>query len=482
MKYVVFMVISVFGFIVSAQVDPTVQEAIAKIEKVRRALKISASQSALCQTPISPSCTFEGYCGQLIDKAQDFYLYQDAEGRQIPNLSMSEYLGFSEHCVDVFPQHVVSDPFVDVEQFVDVKAAGGIKQLRRNKERLKKETARTMAVLEDARSHVIKVLEGRKNANNAKQIDSLIARVNAVKYRPIKATGSYTDIILDGCESANAYYRRDANSITVCPQMMNLPEGALFSILAHELGHAIDPCVLQFDFDSKGAKYPKSLRSGVQRKSKTTLPAVPLSQNPFENIISCLQSPQSIAVQVPTKQALLNEINARGVKLRSDIGDASSEDGSVPELTEEAKLMLADQRKHIEENYERFKYCREMSGVGHMQEAFSDWISTQALAEKVSNIQDSSKSRDFAFASESLFYASDCENIQQVAKSKVLGAIEKCPGIQDMLNYLEEENRLSGGKSSHPDPARRINRIYYANTKIQKALGCQGGNDAQECN
>ncbi|MGE9743431.1 hypothetical protein [Bdellovibrio bacteriovorus] len=484
MKFMGFVAIVLAAVSVQAQesVSPAMRETINKISQMRDTLKVSADRSGACETPQSPSCTFEGYCGQLAGKAQDFYLYQDSEGRQVPNMAMVGNLSFAEHCAKgTFPQSAVKDPFVYANQFMDEKAAGGKEQLQRNKERLKKETARTLKIVEDARNHVVKALEAQKNSGNAKQIDNMIARVKAIKYRAAKTDGRYMELVADGCESPNAYYSSETNTITVCPQMMNLPDAALFSTLAHEFGHGIDPCAMEMDFSAEGAKLPEFMSLVVKANQPTVNAAVRGAQNPFKNVISCLQSPQSLEVSIPTKEALLREINEYEDALKEEMGGGQiDEETGEPKATDATDARFEDSRQNIEKNYDRYKYCSEISGSGHIQEAFSDWISAQALTSKVSGIQDASKAREFAFASQTMFFGLACENVKEAVDRKMDQFVESCPQLEEIRAYMEDMKH-SDGHSSHPEANLRINRIYYAKPELQKALGCRGGNDAQDC-
>ncbi|AFY02619.1 hypothetical protein [Bdellovibrio bacteriovorus] len=484
MKSILFVAMTFSSLTASAQeaVSPHMRETINKISQMRETLKISADRSGACETPQSPTCTFEGYCGKLAGKAQDFYLYQDSEGRQVPNMAMVGNLSFAEHCAKgTFPQSAVQDPFVYANQFMDEAAAGGKEQLQRNKERLKKETARTLKIVEDARNHVVKALEVQKTSANGKQIDNMIARVKAIKYRAAKTDGRYMDLVADGCESPNAYYSSEENTITVCPQMMNLPEASLFATLAHEFGHGIDPCAMEMDFGKEGAKLPDFMSLVVKPNQPTVNAAVRMAQNPFKNVISCLQSPQSIEVSIPTKDALLREINEFEDGLKAEVGDEIDEETGETKATDATDARFEDSRQNIEKNYERYKYCSEITGTGHIQEAFSDWISAQALTSKISGIQDSAKAKEYAFGSQTMFYGTACAEVTEAVDRKMDQFVESCPQLEEIRAYMEDMKH-SDGHSSHPDANRRINRIYYAKPELQKALGCDGGsNDAQEC-
>ncbi|UOF01549.1 DUF4344 domain-containing metallopeptidase [Bdellovibrio reynosensis] len=439
-----------------------------KISQAREALRLSASGQKYCETPQSTQCTYEGYCDKLAGKASDFYLYQDADGRQVPNMQMSISMKFVESCVGKpFPEAPVQDPFVYPEQFFDAAKAGGPENLKKNRERYATELKRVDKVFADAKDKVIKALELKKTPANKAQVDQMIAKVKAAKMRHLKLSGGPYMLAEEGCEAPNAYYRPDLNTVTVCPHYLNLPDASLFSTLSHELGHAIDSC-----------------NAFANEEGEINTPP---EKNPFSQVLSCLQSDDSIGVKVPSQQSLIMQVNEEEDALKEETASEAQEIGEGGEegnFTDAAEAQFEDRRKEIEGKYENHKHCASMTGSGHMQEAFSDWISSQALAVKLSEIPESGKAREFAFASQAVFYGIDCANVKQATLEKMRATAGKsCKAFDALEAFLSTEDHSHGDEStSHPKSARRINRIYYAKPEIQKALGCQAhGDNGKEC-
>ncbi len=461
------------------------KETIEKISRVREALKISAQQSQTCDTPRASSCTFESYCGELSSKAQDFYIYQDASGHRVQNIQMLKYVGFAEFCAQKpFPQAMVDDPFAYPAKFFEEKEAGGAHKLKKNQELLKKETARAESIFNEAKAHIIQALSARKNAQNRTQIDNMITRLRETTFNKTAAP-SFPGLAIEGCEMPNAFYRPEKNQITLCPQFLNNPDASLFSILAHELGHAIDPCSMAMDYSPIGAIYPGWTQIMAESR-KVSISSISEEKNPLREVISCLRSPSSMDIKIPSKEGLLRLLDEDHDALLAEVRESAPEDGGGEgsgRATDAMEANYLDRRIAVQNNYDQFKYCEFLSGSGHMGEAFADWISTQALASKIKNIPDSGKAREYAFSSQVAFFAMDCENFDQAGQEKMrsISDFKECASMGDLNEHLAAEKEGSEHSSSHPQTNQRINRVYFTNPEIKKALGCQGGDGAQEC-
>ncbi|MDG0816794.1 hypothetical protein [Bdellovibrio svalbardensis] len=471
-----------------------VQEMIQKIGQVREALKISAASSQACETPTSRNCSFGGYCGEFADKAQSFYLYQDEDGHQIPNFQMLSYMRVGEACTrQPFPQALVSDPFVYPELLVSAEKAGGAEQQKKNLARFNKELGRARSIFADAQKRMVKVLESRRTKGNAAEINNMITRIKTAKFVSPKLGDGIYSLSAEGCESPNAFYEPSKHSVTVCPQFLNLPDAALFTTLSHELGHAIDPCSVAFSY-SQGKKdlelnYP-TFMGGSGEKGKIKISAIPTNKNPLASVISCLQKPSSIGVQVPSKSGLINKINEEEDALReeaaanSEEGGEGGEQSGIPkgELGDATIAGFEDQRKIINTHYDAFKGCSEFTGSGHLQEAWSDWLAAETLAGKIKDIPDSKKARQYAFASESVFLSIGCENVKQSVVSKIKAVtMGKCPFLDEVESLMAEAS--AEGSGTHPSTDLRVDRVMFAKPEIQKALGCKASseNNGSEC-
>lgn len=469
--------------------DATLEETIQKISRVREALKLSADAMGECTPPQAAHCTFQNYCSELGKKAGDLYLYQDSEGRQIPNYPMVNVMNFAEYCAGKpFPQAAAQDPFVFVDQMFDAQRAGGEEKLKQNRARMEKEYQRVEKLFSDAKNKVLAVLNKRKTAQNSAQIENAIRRIQAVKFQRPDLNQGYYGLAEAGCEAPNAAFSPDTQTITVCPQFLNLPDASLFSTLSHELGHAIDTCALAMDTTEKGTKFPEWMDVVHLNDGKVVNAAIPMNKNPFQSVISCLESPKSLGVQTPSKESLLASVDKEIQSMREELRQSQEEMGGVELSEEEMQFSDADEARYedrkssIRNHYEEFKHCSYLTTNGHMVEAFADWVASQALAERISEIPEAAKAKEYAFASQAGFYGLYCDNVTQAADEKIKGAIGgRCQSLQTYRETVEDSRKTEGLDSSHPDTGRRINTIYYAQPTIKKALGCKSTNNSTEC-
>lgn len=463
-------------------------DAVEKIGRVREALKVSALNSTTCPTPDSPGCSWSAVCDKFSGKKDDFYLYQNADGRKIPNYNMVTNLTFAEACLRrPFPQASVQDPFSYPEQLVSAQRAGGEDKLRQNQAIYKLRLENARKLFSDVQARVVAMLEKRKDGSNTKEINNLIQRLKSVKFEsPKLGDGTYI-LSAEGCESPNAFYAPAKHSVTICPQFLNLPDAALIETMAHEIGHSIDPCMSAFSFnaDTKGEisrNIPESM-GGFKNPGKMKFSAVAPEKNPMKSVVACLQRPSSIGTHVPTQAELLKKIDVEVNKLRSEARQdtPSSDEVQDGEILGDATLAkFDDDRDSIKKNYNSFKYCGSLTGNGHMQESFSDWVASQIIAGKISEIPDTTKARQFAFESQAVFMSVGCENVQQASVGSIQSAVgNECPAFTDAVHAASAAGEET--ESDHPETADRANKIMFAKPEIRKGLGCQTPSKTEEC-
>lgn len=427
-------------------------------------------QDATCIEPKSSLCIFESQCSQLSRKAQELYLYQDSAGYRIPNSAMIELAGFAEQCSDSpFPQARVEDPFIYPEKFMNEAAAGGKTALESHQAVLRKAQQRAGKIFDETQQLILDYLKEKKNSSNSSQIDNMISRAQSVKLSFPRMTGSKRDLFSAGCDSPNAWYSPSEHKIIMCPQFLNYPEAALLWTMAHELGHAFDPCHLAIDFSNEGALFPDWM-DDFSSSRKKSFAAVPADKNPFKSVISCLQSSQSTGVVIPSKAQLIAEADQELHQLKKEAKDLGIEDlASVIADNKERK-------KIIHAHYDEFKACPQLTGQGHISESFADWIGAEILAKKLSQIMDRFKAQEFVLSSQAVFLATSCGNIRQSLLDKFKPA-EKCSSSDDLARF----KAIDKESLHHLSPSRRINRILFAKPEIKRALGCQGGETAKPC-
>jgi hypothetical protein len=478
-----------FSMLLSAQfafaVDVGDQGIISQLQKVREQLRQSAGASADCKTPDAANCNFQDYCQQFTGKGKEFYLYQNAEGRQVSNTQLINHLESAQTCLGKsFPQPPVRDPFVYPEQFTDPAKAGGTEKIRENLARYEQESKRVATIFSDVQSRMVRLLESRRTKANSDSIDNMLARVKAVKIFTPEGGLKPQELALYGCDIPNAGYNPSEHKIIVCPQLMNLPDSALFSILTHELTHPIDPCQMSMAYVRYHgiiSQYDTDLTNPEPQPKDAFFKSIKAAANPFKSIIACLQKPESMGVKIPSEENLITQLrteaeNALGLK--EEIAD--SDGNPQGDATDMLRAALEERAEGIHKNYNEFKQCYNMTGSGHATEAFADWMSSQLLKQKVADIPDSGKAKDYAAESQMFFMAASCQNLNQAATAAVRPLIKnKCGSL---LSEMEAQGRtVSTETDTHPDTGKRVSRILYAPAEIQKALGCKKTAGLIEC-
>jgi hypothetical protein len=445
------------------------KDLLSRLEQVKERLKTSAGASAACEAPQAADCTLQSYCEKFDGKGRDFYLYQNEEGRQVPNFQMIAYTSSTDACLGKSNNNpLVKDPFVFPNQLTDAAVPGSPDQLNKNFLRYEAEQKRVQNIFTDAQERTVKVLTSRRTSENAEATDEMIKRIKAVELNFVKKNSELTELAKDGCDTPNAFYNPGTHQVTICPQMMNLPDAALFSVLSHEVGHSIDPCQATMNYTLNEKKISSDAPFSAAIGKVFIFKGIGENQNPFKDVVTCLQTEKSIAVAIPS----LNE-SVKNAQQQLITGFGPNADYAViaSELEHEAK--------RVRQLYNSHKACHETTGNGHMQEAFSDWIASQTLKQKVSEIQETAKAQQYAFESQSFYIGLTCANLNQTAVAYLRPLIRnKCPAL---LEKMESADRPTSEGKSHPATAARVNRIMLATPEMQKALGCQKDESVSEC-
>ncbi|MFS4458008.1 hypothetical protein [Bdellovibrio sp. HCB2-146] len=446
------------------------QDLVAQIQNLAVQLKATASKEAGCRIADMPSCSFQSSCRQFDGKGRNFYLYENEEGRQIPNFAFTSAISDAQECLGGFRElDEVNDPFVYPERLYDPEMAGGHEKIKQNFSRFQKEGNRVRSIFSDVQNRVLAFLKSRRTSQNAAEIDNMINRISKIKLEVPTAGTRIADLATMGCEVPNAFYNPSSHQVTVCPQVMNMPDATLFSAITHELGHSVDPCQAQKSYSTySGVRSADELLD--QASPNATFKKISIAKNPFKSVISCLQGPSSLNVKLPSKDALVAKAKKdqqESLELKQDRDEGDNQDS----YSDKTEADFEDKLQSIEDNYDKMKYCYSESGDGKIQESFSDWISSQALKQKISEIQDSGKARQYAFESQAIFMARSCKNVQQTAVAYIRPIVkDRCYDLERKFEFADRSDDVS---DSHPSTAGRVNRILYAPPEIQKALGCK---------
>jgi hypothetical protein len=419
--------------------------------------KINKAQTNCDISPASLQCNSASICSQLNNEG--LYIYKNEKGQKQPNTAMVVASYNYSACGSGMRGFLDDDPFVYFEKFLDANEAGGQKNLERNQRQFEQAMTQAEKTFGDVKVHFLKSLEKRRNSSNSAQIENLKKRIQSVKFFKYSLAEITSQNIAVDCEAPNAYYKSETNRVIICPQMLNNPDGTLFHLLAHELGHSMDSCNIAMDLRS-GITYPAEME-GPPTSGPIISKGLSPQENPYGSAFQCLSTEKVISLPKQTK----DEVNKMfDNHLRNN-------------PTESANMM--SKIEWIKENYDKYSDCNYISG-GHEQEASADWLASEAVAEKLKTIQDSHLKKQFAFEA-TLGSGSMCPAMNEKALNTLRSAKGNlsCKNITDHMKYIEQHEE--DFSETHPAPQERINNIILANPEMQKALECNGKPKAPYC-
>ncbi|QDK46619.1 hypothetical protein DOM22_16385 [Bdellovibrio sp. ZAP7] len=440
MKFIALIAVTFFTpLALFAQAEPDYQALFKNLQKLQQDLKQSEKSAVACEASQVKSCKYGDYCQSLRNQSQNFYLYKNSEGKTVPNSFFIRLVDQVRACLDqplpeVDTQDVFANPL----------------KLKKSDPRYKSELARTQKVFADAQARVVNLLESRKNAGNSKEIDQEIKRIKAIKMiSPV-----FTDKreLERECGYPGASYDSTTNTVVVCPQMLGMPDASIFSVFSHEIGHAVDPC---------------------NAYSEIAGDSVAVGKNPFTEVISCLSKPDSMGAKNYSKQQIKDAITKEEKDYAKSLGPLSAE----------VKAEYDKRRKVVDQNFDKYRYCRNFSRNADMQEGFADWVSAKVLAQKVAEIKDPAAAKTYAFEAQLTSAASECESVKVAAINRIEAALKNdCPQFADYKEQLlHPDDYADTTKVPHPKISRRVDKILFAQPEMQKALGCTPSGSTSVC-
>jgi hypothetical protein len=194
-------------------------------------------------------------CEQFTQQKDSVYFYADETGHKVPNYT---YLKTHPNAV-----RVGSDPFLNPRLFSKAEFRPAYLQAQ----------ARMEALFLATQAAVIKVVDKKRNSLSADDFKNLIVRLQTVRLADPDEP-EMRSIARQACNRPNAIYMSDKHALFVCPSLMNFPDMTLQKVIAHELGHVIDPCTLSYELNS--------------------IAGIPYQKNPLQQTVQCLQSKDSI--------------------------------------------------------------------------------------------------------------------------------------------------------------------------------------------
>jgi hypothetical protein len=272
--------------------------------------------------------------------------------------------------------------------------------------------------------------------------------------------------------------------------------------MSHELSHAIDPCTFQaplkisrskadiinpgpFDINLNLEKLNQSFTMigelGNQDLTERDQKGVTLKENPFDKIISCLQSKKSIGAVVPNKNDLKEKIDKALKKMRENVANYQSNDNY---------LYLKSASDNLDKYYDRYGLCNlELpGGVSQIGEAFADQIAAELVANRLENMskQDALKDLDKLILAGLKDSPGLCPEATLVSNMKKLGVKNGCLEYTENQKLAEKVYRgitlaSHADTDEHPAMDDRINKILLSQPKIREILNCHKRGGAKYC-
>jgi hypothetical protein len=141
--------------------------------------------------------------------------------------------------------------------------------------------------------------------------------------------------------------------------------------------------------------------------------------------------------------------------LEAELKDVEDSGGAKSVRASNLRAQIDTLRKSVDQNTS--ERCQENGS--QLQEAFSDWIASEAMAEDFKNEGDASR-QVFEMAG---FFHMYC-HIEPSPKTRE--ALTSC------FNAFPEKDSERSGEDPHPFVSRRMNRVLLIQPKIRAMLGC----------
>lgn len=397
-----------------------------------------------------------------------------------------------------FKELQLPNKFYDFDQFIDPEVAGGEKALIENQKLYQTKAKEVHQEFLNAKKAMIEYLSKQKNKQNQAMIERAMVRVSLVKFH----TPVLSDELIKACEFPNAWYNPETQRVLFCPQWFNLPKVNLFEILSHELSHSIDPCTFQAPLKISRSRAdminpgPFNIELDLEKLNQSSTlvgelnnqdlgekdqKGVTLKENPFDNIISCLQSKKSIGAIVPSKNELKDKIEKSLKKIKDSVLHYSDNDDYK---------YLKSAYDNLDNYYDRYGLCNLQlpGGVSQIGEAFADQLAAELVAERLVNSGQSKAKADI----EKLILAGIkdspglCPESKLVTNMKQLGIKNGCREYADNQTLAEKVYRgislaAHADSDEHPAMDDRINKILFAQPKIRELLNCSKRGGAKYC-
>ena len=414
---------------------------------------------------------------------------------------------------------VIENPFLNLELLENVKAAGGKKAVLANQKRVQNALTRAYEIFSETKQSIIDVLEKEKQKNPSESLkfDNMIDRIETIS---MESTGGAV-VSKMYCPGPNAFYSPSEHRFVLCPQILEMPESSLKAIIAHELGHSIDPCIVSgkllevegterppgFENISKEQIIKMNEANGIlmfepelpKRKkiytvdlagmaaeildstyltytTKNTAPGVPFKSNPKQKTIACLSSSDSLGARQSAKKESLKN-------LESVIAEMEKQ-GATKESDGELRTLLKT-KENFDTLYDEIGACSFLPGNSQLQEAWSDWLAGEVIGNDIEQETSESNKRQLAYESFGFFLATGCRSFVPNVAVKAKTLMKEMGCLKQGQNRLTDINAIiystNASQDSHSYSTDRVTKLFVAHPEIKKALGCGDKEGGKYC-
>ncbi len=461
-----------------------------------------------------------------IEKKSGVKLSSNVKEKYIDSIEAMNF--FSQHDIkknNIFPHNyktsINQNPFLNLSLLTEISHAGSEEKVLKNQEKIINAIERVQNIFKETKEDILKILDNKitNDPGNKSKYDEMKKRINTITYLfpPVDQFLSRMS-----CPGPNAFYNPQNHSFTLCSQIMELPDTGIKTIIAHELGHSIDPCIISqplykisemeevfkvnineeqkkklVDSMKKSGRLlfelnqPKvdeiyavdffnsadnDLKQAYTSYKKTPhANSVYLKDNPMTDIIDCLSSEDSLGARKSSKELA-----------RSNLEDAitRAKQAGANEASPGFRRLLSA-RENFNDIYDEIGACSFLPGKSQIQEAWSDWIAAEVIGNNISKV-DEAKKMDRAFESFGFFLATRCENGAPEVVNKAhkfmqeMGCVEsgdmsKAAQIQTIIH----QSNLKEDVHSHSID--RVQKIFISHPEIKKSLGCDDSAGGKRC-
>jgi hypothetical protein len=488
-QFVVLFGLSSFGRFGLASGDAAAE---AMLDQLVTFQKKFQEPKANCELPAQGDCSSENLCKALLPQRNSPYLYQNSAGQRVPNFQMVFAADLYTSCLNPVESKSFAatkeDPFLFPELF----------QKKTHQGSYKSAVQKTKNILDQVKTAMIELLQKKQTSQNQAAIQNFIKRVKLVQLHAV-SNFSLQGLADAGCGVPNAFYNpvkalkdQPGHTITICPQLLNFPEPALYATLAHELSHAFDPCAASFalakvvNAEKGAAQLLDPRHPEIQSPEAVLAKGLTPSENPMVDTIECLQSSESTTVKLPSFAQQIEALERRQLERESLLTpDQQETDKELKRLHHQVRDF--DQRQALMGNCaeeeatvqaaQGDKSSEKLNPFFVLRESFSDAISAALVAAKVSKMKDE-EAKKWTFEAELMHLQSTCVGFSEGQKETIVRSMKakKCD-----TRMIEGHIQFEHQQRTHLSDAARLQKILLAPKEIQKALGCEPKRPVKAC-